>query len=135
MPNRRNFIRYVIEAKISFKTKADVSKIIQGRVLDISTIGWGAFFKENIDVNTVIDFDLAANFFEPHLTGTGKIINVTQYQDPSGNGFRIGTEFIEVDKELVLRFISESQRLLNVQRKNIATEKNPGWDSAELGPY
>ncbi len=135
MANKRDFIRYVIDAKISFRTKKDESRVIQGQVVDISTLGWGAFLKESIDVGTIIDFDLTVNFFDTHLIGTGRIISVVQSKDSARTGFRIGMEFIEVDKVLVLKFISENQRMIEGQRKRVEKEKNIGWGSTECGAY
>jgi len=110
MPEKRSFIRYAVEAKICFKSEGDVSKAIEGQLLDISSSGLSGFFKESIDVNTIIQFDLAAISIGQHLIGKGKVVHVTEEKTYAGKGFKIGVEFLEVNKEIVLRFISENQR-------------------------
>lgn len=121
MINKRNFMRYVIEANVRFKTTANVSKDIQGQILDICSLGWGAFFKESIEVNTIIQFDLTTDLLDEHLKGSGRVVYTRQQKSTFGSGFRIGVEFIEVDKDTVLRFISEQQRV-NQQRQAKAAQ-------------
>ncbi len=135
MANKRNFVRYNMDAKVSFKTKEDISKIIQGRVLDISTLGWSASFSQGIDINTIIQFDLTANFLDKHLTGLSKIVNVTQEKTSADTNFRIGVEFIEVDKELVLRFISENRRIIEAQKRKPELDIKKQWVSEDVGPF
>jgi hypothetical protein len=110
MANRRGSVRYTTKAKVYFKSEGGILKTIEGQLVDISFSGLGVFFKESIDVNTIIQFDLTADFMERHLIGKGKIIYATQQKTYAGNGFKIGVEFIEVNKEIVLMFISENQR-------------------------
>ena len=111
MDNKRKFARYAIDAKACFKTLGNESKNLEGRVLDIGSLGWGAFFKENIELDTMIEFDLIPNFLNEHLVGSGKIVHMLPHKIGSINGFRVGVEFIEVDKNIVLRIINEKIRL------------------------
>lgn len=108
-----------------------------GQVLDLSSIGWGALFKENIDINTIIQFDLTANFLEEHLEGKGKIVNVRQQKVSGGEGFRIGVEFIQADKDIISRFISEKQRIaLQEQTRAMEAErKKQQSQSLDVGPF
>ncbi|MEI6631960.1 MAG: PilZ domain-containing protein [bacterium] len=137
MANRRGFLRYTIKAKVCFKYEGNISKTIEGQLVNISFSGLGVFFKESIDVNTIIQFDLTANFIAEHLIGKGKIIYAAQQKTYEGNGFKIGVEFIEVNNEIVLRFISENQRKVREEQKRIIEEekRRRQLKSTDFGPF
>ena len=116
MADKRDFTRFTIEAKVTFKLEGDVPKTIKSQVVDISTVGWSSIVEESIDVNTIIQFDLISYASDQHLTGKGKITNVTQQKTIADNIFRIGVEFIEADKEAVLVFINEDLRRKKMQQ-------------------
>ena len=137
MINRRNYVRYIMEVKVTIKTEGDAPKTMIGEVLDLSSIGWGAIFKENIAVNTVIQFDLTANFLDEHLEGRGKIVHASRQGISGGKGFRIGVEFIQADKGIVSRFISEKQRIAR-QEQIMALEaarKKRQLQDSDIGPF
>lgn len=135
MADKRGFVRHSIKAKVSFKFKGEALKTVEGQILDISSAGFGTFLKENIDVNTVVQFDLTADFLEQHLIGNGRIANVTQQKTVVGNSFRIGVEFTEVDKEIVSVFISENQRIINEEQARIEAERRRQIKSTDFGPF
>jgi len=137
MINKRNYVRYIVEAKASFTTEGDASKTMVGQVVDLSSVGWGAIFKESIDTNIVIQFDLTTNFSQEHLEGKGKIIHVTEQKTSSGAGFRIGVKFIEANKEIVSRFISEGQKITQQERirEMEAERKEQQSKASDFGPF
>ncbi|MFH1128187.1 MAG: PilZ domain-containing protein [Candidatus Omnitrophota bacterium] len=135
MADKRGFIRHSIKAKVSFKFKGDLLRTVEGQTLDISSAGFGTFLEESIEVNTVVQFDLSADFLEQHLIGNGRIANVTQSKTVVGNSFRIGVEFIEVDKEIVLAFINKSQRIINEEQARIEAERKKHFESTDYGPF
>jgi hypothetical protein len=114
--DKRGFRRYAIEGRVTFKPEGDVTKTIKSQVADISTLGWSAFIEENIDLRTIIQFDLTSYSLDQHLIGKGEITNVTQQKTTTGNVFRIGVKFIEADKATVLLFINEDQRRKKTQQ-------------------
>ncbi len=137
MINRRNYVRYIVEGKVSIETEGDTPKTMVGQLLDLSSAGWGAFFKESIDVNTIIQFDLSANFLEEHLKGKGKIIHVTQQRISGSKGFRIGVEFIEADKDTVSRLLNEKQRIIRQEQVRVieAEKKKQQSKALNIGPF
>lgn len=137
MINRRNYVRYIVEGKVSIKTKGDTSKTMVGQLLDLSSAGWTAFFKESIDVNAIIQFDLTPNFLEKHLKGKGRIIYVTQQKISGSKGFRIGVEFIEADKEIISGLLNEKQRLIRQEQVKVieAERKKQQSKALNIGPF
>jgi hypothetical protein len=116
MADKRKFTRYRIEARVSFKPEKDITKSFKSQVIDISILGWSTDIEESIDLNTVIQFDLTSYSLTRHLIGKGKITNITEQKTATGNIFRIGVEFIEADKQTILVFINEDQRIKRMQQ-------------------
>jgi hypothetical protein len=116
MPDKRDFNRYRVDARVSFKPAGDANKTINSQIIDISTLGWSTDIPESIDLNTIIEFDLTSYSFSQHLIGKGKVTNITEQKTPAGNVFRIGVEFMEADKKTILAFIDEDQRRKRAQQ-------------------
>lgn len=133
----RGFTRCIIEAKINVEISNNTPRTIEGRVWEISLGGCGIIFKENIDKDTVVRFELISSFLNRHLVGSGKIIYSRQQKTFGGNEFRVGMEFIEADKEIVLALISEKQRIERQERKKVVErEKQAGQGgSGDFGPF
>ena len=110
MNEKRGSIRYAANATVSFKAEGADLKVMQGQLSNISYSGCAVTLKENIAADTMIQFDIAADFSREHLTGKGKVVHVGQQKTFTGGSFKIGIKFIEYDQNAVLRFISESQR-------------------------
>ena len=76
MNEKRGSIRYAANATVSFKAEGDDLKVMQGQLLNISYSGCAVTLKENIEADTMIQFDISADFSREHLTGKGKIVHV-----------------------------------------------------------
>jgi len=122
MPERRGFVRYIVEARVSFKTEKDSFKSIEGPVFDISSSGWSAFFKEKVAIDTIVIFDLTSTLFMQHLVGTGKVVHVTPQKLPFGKVFRFGVQYVHVDKGLVSEFISANQSIIRKEQRKLFEE-------------
>ena len=137
MDEKRGSIRYAARASICFKAEGDSSKAIEGQLLNISYSGFSALLKESIDADIIIQFDLTADFTREHLAGKGKIVHVVQQKTYSGEAFKIGVKFTEYDKDAVLRFISENQRIIMQEDRRRIDEqiKRGQLGSMDFGPY
>ncbi len=113
---KRNSLRYPIKAKGTFKSESGDPKVFEGDVLDLGYLGWSIFLKESVAVNTIIEFDLSADFLAQHLIGKGRIAYVAQLKIANNTGYRIGVEFIEFNKNIVMTFINENIRIVNEER-------------------
>jgi hypothetical protein len=137
MGDKRSSARYAAKASLCFKPEGDSSKVIEGQLLNISHSGFSALLKENIDVDITIQFDLTADFTKEHLAGTGKIVYVVPQKQYSREVFMIGVKFIECDKDAVLLFISENQRMILQERQRSINEqtKRKQLGSTDFGPF
>ncbi len=104
---------------------------LQGKLLDISFTGASIFLKESVNpqswVQTVVQFDVATSV-ERHFIGKGRVVQVKPHKLYAENGYRIGIEFIEVDKEVVLDILNrlESKILDEIRRRNQTPRRNSG---------
>ena len=105
------------------KFESDLAKIIEGKLLDISFGGLSIFLKESIElgaiVQAIVQFN-SPNVLEKQLVGRGTVVHASQYSLNGQDGFRIGLEFIEVDKEIVINIIDKlrSKILHQIRKKS-----------------
>ena len=132
MIDKRNFRRINFENSILLKFENDPEKVIEARLLDISFVGLSIFLKESASVGVIIQsivqFDVPSSP-EPHLIGTGKIVHLKNCRLYAQDGLRIGLEFIEVQKEIVLSIINraELKNLEQIRKNSQILDKNPGY--------
>ena len=131
MADKRNFRRFNYENSIFLKLESDPTKTIEGKLLNISFTGLSVFLKESVNVDaivqTIAQFDVPGSG-EQHLFGRGKVVHVKQYKLYAQNGFRIGLEFVEVDKDVVLNILNrlESKILEEIRKKGQIPRRDPG---------
>ncbi|MBU0548538.1 MAG: PilZ domain-containing protein [Candidatus Omnitrophica bacterium] len=132
---KRGSLRYAIKARGWFKSEDGDAKVFEGKVLDLGYLGWSIFLKESIAINTIIQFDLSVDSLDHHLMGKGRIVYATQQKTATDVGFRIGVEFMEVDKDIIISFINESQRITKEERKRIEAERRKQLGSKGIWPF
>lgn len=120
MSEKRNHLRFSFKNNIFLKLESDPVKTIESQILDISFTGLSFFLNENVNINTMVEFDVSC-FAGKHLVGRGKVVHISQHILYAQNGFKIGLEFIEVNKEIVLNTINRivSTKILEQKKKEI----------------
>jgi len=122
MQERRRYQRFILEDNIFLKFESNPTKTMQGKLLDISFGGLSVFLKEKINVGAVVRTTVqfnAPNSAEKQLVGKGKVVHASEYRLYAQDGFRIGLEFIEVDKKVVINIINELRLKILHQIKNL----------------
>lgn len=131
MPDKRNYKRISYENSILLKLENDSSKVIECKLLDISFVGMSIFLKENVNVDSlvqaIVQFD-SLIFKEKHFIGKGKVVYVKKEKFNVEDGFRIGVEFVEVDKGVVLHILNRLEAKITEEKKKQTQmpHKNPG---------
>jgi hypothetical protein len=131
MPDKRSYRRFSLENSIFLKFDQYPGQVIEGKLLDISFSGMSIFLKENIDpicvVQTLVQFDVRTSV-EQRLFGRAKVVHIKQSRLYAQTGFRVGLEFIEVDKETVLNILDRLESIIieQIRRRNQAPRKDPG---------
>ena len=130
MKDKRNYRRFSLENSILLKFESDPTKVIEGELLDISFVGVSIFLKESVSVDllvqTIVQFDFPSGI-EQHLIGKGRIIHVEKQKLYAENGFRIGVEFLEVNKGVVLDIFNrlEAKIMDEIRKRSQIPRKNP----------
>ena len=115
MPDKRAYRRFSLENNISLKFENDPTKIINCKLLDISFGGACVFLKENVNVDTIAQciaqFDYSVSV-EQHLIGKCRVISAKKHRLYAQDGFRIGLEFVEIDKEILIETITRIEAIV-----------------------
>lgn len=121
MQERREYQRFSLNDSIFLRFESQPEKIIKGELLDISLGGLSIFLQENVNlgaiVETLVQFDYLF-FAEKKLVGKGRVIHATEYELYEQNGYKIGVEFIEVDKKIVANIIGKLGKALLQEIRN-----------------
>lgn len=130
MLNKRNYRRLSLDNNIILKFESNMGRVIEGRLLDISFVGVCVFLKESVNVEEIVQetvqFDISG-FTEQNFTGRGKIVYARPDKLYAQKGLRVGLEFIEVNKEVVLNIFNrlELKILDQIKRKSQTSSNNP----------
>lgn len=130
MPEKRNYRRFSYGTSIFLKFGKDASNIIEGKVLDIGFVGMSIFIKgsENAEslIQATVQFDSPGPAGQ-HLIGKGKVVHLKKRKLYAEDGFIIGLEFVEVDKDVVLNILDRLEANIRDElRKNKPySGKNP----------
>ena len=122
MNDKRKYQRFSFENNIILKFENDPAKTIEGRLLDISFGGLSIFSNETVDIGAIgqasVQFGTSSSA-EKQLVGRSRVIHVSQHRLYMQDGFRLGLEFVEVDKKFVLNIINElrSKVLAQIRKK------------------
>jgi hypothetical protein len=131
MPDKRSYRRFSLENSIFLKFDQCSGQVIEGKLLDISFSGMSIFLKENIDpvslVQTLVQFDVRTSV-EQRLFGRARVVQIKQGRLYAQTGFRVGLEFVEVDKGTVLNILDRLESIIieQIRRKNQVPRKDPG---------
>jgi hypothetical protein len=122
MHDKRKYQRFNLENNILLKFESYPAKTIQGKLLNIGFVGLSIFLKENVNVDAIVQFIVQYDFpgSPEHLVGKGRIVYASQHRLDMQDGFKIGLEFIEVDKKFLVNIISvlRSKILEQIRKKS-----------------
>lgn len=122
MNDKRKYQRFSFENNIFLKFENDPARTIEGRLLDISFGGLSIFSNEAVDIGAIgqtsVQFGTSSSV-EKQLVGKSKVIHVSPHKLYMQDGFRLGLEFMEVDKKFVLNIINQlrSKVLAQIRKK------------------
>lgn len=121
MSEKRSHTRYSVNADITLKTEEGVSYSFKKSVTNLSFLGAGVLSKETIVTgNDIVQFELLSKVSSTPLVGRGKI----KYIEKQENGcsmpvYKIGLEFVDIDKTALLNFVKRLQDLRLAKMKKI----------------
>lgn len=130
MAEKRSHVRYPIRADINLKTEAGVSYSFKAGVANVSFRGVTIFSPEKIGLeNKIVHFELMADLLKDPLTGKGIIKYVSNEEKIAGVPmFRMGLEFVDINKGTILHFLNRLQELRTTKLKRTHPVKKAGGE-------
>jgi c-di-GMP-binding flagellar brake protein YcgR len=121
MQEQRRYIRYNAEGSAIIKPQDGISRNIQANLVDISFLGIGVEAAEKISSGTDVGFEVTTKLWDKTIIGKGKIKHVQEIKRYDTDIFRIGIEFIDVDKETIRCIINRIQEDICAQARRKKT--------------
>lgn len=134
MSEKRGYTRYNINGEITLKAENGDPIVLKVSVTDISFLGVSISLAENVDdlIDKVILFELTTELYSQFLSGKGKIKYTKEEKKGADLIYRIGLEFIDVDKDILLDFLQVVQERFSVKKTKAQPFRRPG---THFGPY
>lgn len=128
MSEKRGYTRYNINGEITLKAENGDPIVFQVSVTDISFLGVSIHLAENVDdlIDKVILFEFTTELSSQSLSGKGKIKYAKEEKKEGDLFYRVGLEFVDVDKKALLYFLQAVQERLAVKKMKSQPFRRPG---------
>jgi len=110
MESQREYTRFTIKGSVIFKPKGNLPHSINADLFDLSFKGISVYSPEKIEIDTEVDFELTVKLFDRPIIGRGRIRYVKAAKINNTDVFKMGIEFIGIEKEAILSIINNLQR-------------------------
>lgn len=136
MGEKRSHVRYLVNADVTLKTEEGASYNFKRSVTNLSFLGAGVFSKETIVTgNDIVQFELLSEVSSAPLIGRGKIKYIEKQENRGATPvYKIGLEFVDIDKTALLYFMKRLQDLRTAKMKKIQRARKAAG-SESLGAY
>jgi len=105
MQERRKYSRFNTKGSVILKTEDKASTSIKAELSNISFEGFSVHAAEKIEVDTNVRFELNINLWYEPISGEGKIKYIQEIKKPD-QFFRMGVEFVKLDRKVIQHIIS-----------------------------
>lgn len=106
MKERRAYIRFYATSSLTVKPEDGTNRTIKADLVDIGYIGLGVHTKEKIAEGAKVKFELVTKLLKEPIVGDGLIVYAEEIKSYDGNEFRVGIEFVNVDKKAIISIIN-----------------------------
>jgi c-di-GMP-binding flagellar brake protein YcgR len=110
LKEQRSYSRFSVEGSVVLKPEDATLRTIRADLYDICYIGIGVGSAEKIDAGIHVKFELTINSIKETIAGEGKIVYVYETKRDNTLVFRMGIEFINIDKKKMIRILSLIQQ-------------------------
>ncbi len=130
MHERRNYARYLISGRVNLKFDNNDASILKLDLAEIGFIGFSILSPNKLELGQIVQFEIMPELMENSLTGKGEIKDIAQVREKDVLVYRIGIEFIDVEKDHILK-------LININQAKIAaeTDKQHQQKPLDFGPF
>ena len=105
MQERRKYSRFDSKGSVILKTEDKAGAPIKAELSNISFEGFSVYAPEKIEVGADVRFELNINLWYEPISGEGKIKYIQEIKKPD-QFFRMGVEFVKVDRKVIQHIIS-----------------------------
>lgn len=131
MHDRRNYERYLINGRVNLKFDNNVSDIVKLDLVEIGFIGFSVHSSDKLELGKIVQFEIMPELMENSLVGKGEIKDITPITENDALVlYRVGIEFIDVDKDNILKLININQAKLIAE-----SDKKHGNKPSDFGPF
>lgn len=112
MAEKRQYERFAISGAGTLKTESEPHKFLKVELADVSYSGISVYAKEGLGEGDIVLFDITTNIDATEISGKGRTRYVRQSSRYGSECFKIGIEFVDVDRDRVLGIMTsyKSQR-------------------------
>jgi hypothetical protein len=115
LQERRRYLRFKHQAHAIVTLKDGTAPSVNVDLVDIGIMGMGVLTQQTVAVGSTVTFELVTKLWGKPIIGEGTVIYVTPMQHYGTGFFRIGVDFLSVDKDAVQSIINQMQADLCAQ--------------------
>ncbi len=131
MEEKRGYERYLMNGSVNLRFENNDLSILNAELLDIGFIGFSIYSRDKIEVGQIVQFEIMPELMDNSFLGKGKIKDIVQVpQNEVLVFYRVGIEFIDVEKNNILKLININQAKIIAE-----TEKQHRQKPSDFGPY
>jgi len=132
MFNKRTHIRFLKSGNVNIAPEGNTANIFKGELIDIGFRGFSAYLKEKIDLDTIVQFELITKLWERPLIGKGKIRYIAQIKRYGAPCFRVGLEFIDINKDSIVTMLNQIRNKICKEKRKKIKPKPSGTSPYDL---
>ena len=106
MREKRSHTRTIMTGKVTLRPENNPAEAVMADLVNISYGGICCHSGKALEVGMLVQFELTAEFLMEPLCGKGKISSVIEAKHYATTYFRMGIDFVEVNKNMVLAIMS-----------------------------
>ena len=118
MLEQRRYKRYNTEGTVILKPEDSSSRTIRTDLIDLSFLGIGVHAYEKIEAGIDVEFELKDKLRVEPIIGKGKIKYIQEIKKFDSKVFKIGIEFINVDKTAIQYILRRLQANLSIEARS-----------------
>lgn len=109
MPEKRHFDRLRLDGDVRIKSENGQPFESRAFLENISFVGFGMYSTRKFVLESVVDFELIAQYLDRPITGKGRVCYAADPVSERSPFYRMGIEFVDTNKDAVTYLIKRIQ--------------------------
>jgi hypothetical protein len=106
---QRDYIRFIVEGEVLLKPEDGTSRSTKASLADISFSGISVHSTEKIEIDIIVNFELATKVFGELVVGQGKTRYIREEFLQGNKIFKIGIKFTNIDSGIIQSILNRLQ--------------------------